>query len=134
LKWLHDWVSAGTSLFRYYLLQFLWSVLIWALYKTTARLIAGKEIRMGLEKDIKIGDVGDVDFALTGGKVVIVAKLSKKFDSSDTEVDVAVTVKQGEKEILDKIVAIFPAGALRDLAAKAEAAALALENAAAPSA
>ncbi len=80
---------------------------------------------MGLEKDIKLGSDGDVDFALADGKLVIKLTFAKALPDSDTDFAASVSVKQGAKPILDKIIALVPAGWVHDALAKAEAAALA---------
>ena len=84
---------------------------------------------MSLEKDVKIGDVGDVDFAVQpDGKIAIVATIAKDFAASDTHVSASVKVIQGEKILLDKLVAGLPAGLLRDAAQKAEELALSAQG------
>jgi len=80
---------------------------------------------MGLEKDVKIGDWGDVDFALQGGNAIIKLSVAKTISSTGTQIVESLSIVQPEKVILDKIVSIFPAGVLRDMAQKAEDAELA---------
>lgn len=87
---------------------------------------------MTLEKDVLIGDVGDVDFAFAEGKLQIVLKAQKTTDSSGTSFEADIKVSQDAKIVLDKIVAAMPAGFLKDLAAAAEKAALALAPVADP--
>jgi hypothetical protein len=92
-----------------------------------------KEVSMNIEKDVKIGDVGDVDFKVQpDGKIAIVATISKDFEASDTHVSASVKVIQGEKLLMDKLVAALPAGFLRDAAQKAEELAIAAQRPAAP--
>ncbi len=68
------------------------------------------------------------------GKLQIVLKAQKSIDSSGTSFEADIKVSQDAKIVLDKIVAAMPAGFLKDLAAAAEKAALALAPAADPAA
>jgi hypothetical protein len=88
---------------------------------------------MALDKDIKIGSNGDVDFQVRAdGKIQIALTFGQKWDSTDTEVDASVKVVQGEKVLLDKLVAGLPAGLLKQAAQAAENLALGVQAAAAP--
>lgn len=87
-----------------------------------------------MEKDVKIGDIGDVDFALADGKATVKVTVSKKIDAAGVEVDASVEVKMDEKILLDKLVAALPAGLLKQAAQAAEDLALKLQASAAPSA
>lgn len=82
---------------------------------------------MGLEKDVKIGDVGDVDFALADGKATVKVTIAKSIDAAGLEVDASVSVKMDEKLLLDKLVAALPAGLLKQAAQAAEDLALKLQ-------
>lgn len=87
---------------------------------------------MALEKDVKIGDVGDVDFAVQpDGKIAITCTIGKHFDATDTSVSNVTKIVQGEKPLLDKLVAGLPAGLLKEAAQKAEDLALAAQSSAA---
>lgn len=79
-----------------------------------------------MEKDIKLGSDGDVDFQLVDAHLVVKLNFKKALGSSGTEVDLSLGVKQDAKLILDKLVAAVPAGWVHDALAAAERAALAL--------
>jgi hypothetical protein len=89
---------------------------------------------MGIEKDVKIGDVGDADFAIADGKASIKVSVAKDLGAGIRVTD-SLTIEMDEKVLLDKLVAALPAGLLKQAAQAAEDLALKLQaSQAAPSA
>lgn len=82
-----------------------------------------------MDKDVKIGDIGDIDFALVNGKLSVTATVGHDLGTTGARVDAKVVVSDDPKVILDKLVAALPVGVLQDLGKAAEAAILAAGSA-----
>lgn len=90
---------------------------------------------MQLEKDVKIGNVGDVDFEIVNDSIEIKVNLAASVAATGTKVGGQISVEQPLQPILDKLIAKLPVGGLQSLATDIEKALLALgAGAAAPAA
>lgn len=108
---------------------------VWILVAAIFHLLVGwiyiRRSRMGLEKDIPIPAIGgDLDLALEGGKAVLKIKGAKTITASGTEFEGDFIIRQDAKPLLDKLVALVPAGWVHDALAAGEKAALAAAGAA----
>jgi hypothetical protein len=87
-----------------------------------------------MEKDVKIGNVGDVDFVLADGKASVKLSIAKSFDQVGIKVTESLAIEMDEKVLLDKLVAALPAGFLKTAAQMAEDLVLKAQASAAPAA
>jgi hypothetical protein len=125
---LHERLDAGINYFRDHSLHTLWGGVLASHYFWNFLR------RKKMEKDVKIGNNGDVDFALVNGKLSITATVSWAPANSGLIVKNSTVVQDDPKVILDKLVASLPAGLLQDLAKAVEAGIIAAAGTATPAA
>lgn len=79
---------------------------------------------MGLEKDVKVGNVADLSVSYSAGKVTVGVALNRPEDANGFSLGGQVYASEDAKVFADKLIAAMPAGALKSIATSIEAALL----------